>query len=215
MIKFLSSFAKGVGLSIVIVSILEMLLPNNKTKKYIRIVMGIFVLFNIMSPFINNKDIFNLDNINLEEYYTNETSSEIEVDQSSMDKRIEDLYVQELERDIENKMKEKGYKVESCKVDVKIGNENEESKILKIRLKIDKDENADANTNTKKQDEEESLENKIVTEVQKIKTIDISVDKSKKNQADNESKIDKSDIQNIKKFLIDEYGVNEECLEIN
>ena len=215
MIKFLSSFAKGVGLSIVIVSILEMLLPNNKTKKYIRIIMGIFVLFNIMSPFINNKDIFNLDNINLEEYYTNETSSEIEVDQSSMDKRIEDLYVQELERDIENKMKEKGYKVESCKVDVKIGNENEESKILKIRLKIDKDENADANTNTKKQDEEESLENKIVTEVQKIKTIDISVDKSKKNQADNESKIDKSDIQNIKKFLIDEYGVNEECLEIN
>ena len=215
MIKFLSSFAKGVGLSIVIVSILEMLLPNNKTKKYIRIVMGIFVLFNIMSPFINNKNIFNLDNINLEEYYTNETSSEIEVDQSSMDKRIEDLYVQELERDIENKMKEKGYKVESCKVDVKIGNENEESKILKIRLKIDKDENADANTNTKKQDEEESLENKIVTEVQKIKTIDISVDKSKKNQADNESKIDKSDIQNIKKFLIDEYGVNEECLEIN
>lgn len=30
-----------------------------------------------------------------------------------------------------------------------------------------------------------------------------------------EEKITKSDMQNIKKFLIEEYGVNEKCLEIN
>ena len=35
MIEFLSSWAKGIGLAIVVVSILEMLLPNNKIKKYI------------------------------------------------------------------------------------------------------------------------------------------------------------------------------------
>ena len=34
MIEFLSSWAKGLGVVIVIVSVLEMLLPNNKTKKY-------------------------------------------------------------------------------------------------------------------------------------------------------------------------------------
>ena len=33
MIEFLSSWAKSLGVTIVIVSILEMLLPNNKTKK--------------------------------------------------------------------------------------------------------------------------------------------------------------------------------------
>ena len=54
MIEFLSSWAKGLGLAIVIVSILEMLLPNNKTKKYIRIVMGIYIIFNIISPFVQN-----------------------------------------------------------------------------------------------------------------------------------------------------------------
>ena len=32
MIEFMSSWVKGLGLAIVIVSILEMLLPNNKTK---------------------------------------------------------------------------------------------------------------------------------------------------------------------------------------
>ena len=56
MIEFLSSWAKSLGVTIVIVSILEMLLPNNKTKKYIKVVMGLYILFNIISPFIKNKD---------------------------------------------------------------------------------------------------------------------------------------------------------------
>lgn len=70
MIKFLSSWAKGLGLAIVIVSILEMLLPNNKSKKYIRMVMGIFILFNMISPFIQNKDLLDIQDINFENYVT-------------------------------------------------------------------------------------------------------------------------------------------------
>ena len=34
MIENLSSWAKGITLAVIVVSILEMLLPNNKTKKY-------------------------------------------------------------------------------------------------------------------------------------------------------------------------------------
>ena len=34
MIEFLSDWAKSLGLAIIVISILEMLLPNNKTKKY-------------------------------------------------------------------------------------------------------------------------------------------------------------------------------------
>ena len=138
MIEFLSSFAKSVGLSIVIVSILEMILPNNKTKKYIRIVMGIFILFNIVSPFVNNKEIFNLSDMDFEKYYTSEANTKLqteEINQDSMNKRIEELYVQELEKDIETKIKEKGYKVINCSVNVKIGNENEETKISKIKCR--------------------------------------------------------------------------------
>ena len=41
MIEFLSSWAKNLGVTIVLVSIFEMLLPNNKTKKYIRAVLGV------------------------------------------------------------------------------------------------------------------------------------------------------------------------------
>lgn len=63
MIEILSSWAKGLGITIVIVSIFEMLLPNNRTKKYIRMVLGVYVIFNIVSPLIKNKDVFNFNNI--------------------------------------------------------------------------------------------------------------------------------------------------------
>lgn len=67
MIEFLSSWTKGLGVTIVVVSILEMLLPNNKTKKYIRMVLGVFVIFNIISPLIQNKDKLDLSNLDIED----------------------------------------------------------------------------------------------------------------------------------------------------
>lgn len=208
MIEFFSSWAKGIGVTVVIISIIEMLLPNNNSKKYIRMVLGIYLIFNIVSPVIKNKDILNVNNINLNET-TISTSSE-EVDQTSMNKRIKKLYEQELEKDITKKLKEKGYEVKTCSVTTQVStNENEETKINKIKVNVDK-------TNTSNKTEEKNTEGKIVTEIQKIKKIDTNIGEAKheKEKQDNKN-IDKSDIQNIKKFLIDEYGVNENCLEIS
>ena len=61
----------------------------------------------------------------------------------------------------------------------------------------------------------------MVTEIQKIKPIDTSIQKQDENKKeeneaeDKKTKINRADIQNIKKFLIEEYGVSEKCLEIN
>lgn len=219
MIEFLSSWAKGLGLTIVIISILEMLLPNNKNKKYIRMVMGIYVIFTMISPLINNKEKFNINNLNLEEYTTVQATTQI-VDQTSMDKRIEELYMEELEKDITKKIQEKGYKVLSCKVNAKISDEENETKINKIKLNIEKTENEENKIEEKNTDMnvENSIENKIITQIQKIKPIDTSIstkDSDIKNKLDAKSKIENSDIQNIKKFLIEEYGVSEKCLEIS
>lgn len=206
MIEILSSWAKGLGITIVIVSIFEMLLPNNNTKKYIRIVLGVFVIFNIIAPLIKNKEIFNLDNIDLEQYQTVETGA---VNQTSMNERIKVLYAEELEKDITKKVKEKGYSVEKCKVNVQISDNEEDTKINKIKLVIKKDK--------EKIQEKENTENKIITEIQKIKKVDTQVqtNKTDENKETVSEKIDKAEIQNIKKFLIEEYGVNEKCLEIN
>ena len=156
----MSAWIKGLGLAIVIVSILEMLLPNNKTKKYIRMVMGIYVLFTIVSPFIKHQDVFKA-------------------------------------------------------VKAQISDEEEETKITKIKIKVQKSQEE------VKPSEEEKIENKVVTEIQKIKPIDTSIQKQDENKKeeneaeDKKTKINRADIQNIKKFLIEEYGVNEKCLEIN
>ena len=208
MIEFFSSWAKGVGVTVVIISIIEMLLPNNNSKKYIRMVLGIYLIFNIVSPVIKNKDIFNVNNINLNET-TIITSSE-KVDQTSMNKRIKKLYEQKLEKDITKKLKEKGYEVKLCSVTTQVStNENEETKINKIKISIDK-------TNDTNKTEEKNTESKIVTEIQKIKKIDTNIGEDKHENEKQENKnIDKSDIQNIKNFLINEYGVNENCLEIS
>ena len=208
MIEFFSSWAKGIGVTVVIISIIEMLLPNNNSKKYIRMVLGIYLIFNIVSPLIKNKDILNVNNINLNET-TISTSSE-EVDQTSMNKRIKKIYEQELEKDITKKLKEKGYEVKDCSVTTQVStNEIEETKINKIKVSIDK--TIDTNKT-----EEKNTESKIVAEIQKIKKIDTNIGEDKhENEKQDNKNIDKSDIQNIKKFLIDEYGVNENCLEIS
>ena len=40
-------------------------------------------------------------------------------------------------------------------------------------------------------------------------------EKTEDTKQNKDTKVKKIDIQNIKKFLIEEYGVNEKCLEIN
>ena len=218
MIEFLSSWAKSLGLTIVIVSILEMLLPNNKNKKYIRMVMGIYVIFTMISPVINNKEVFDLNNISIEEYGSVQASTN--VDQTSMDKRIEELYIQEQEKDIKKKIQEKGYIVLSCKVKAQILGEENESKISKIKLNLEKivENNKQKNQNLQENKEENDLESKIVAQIQKIKPIDTTINSKKveKNiEKEKKTKIENTDIQEIKNFLIKEYGVSENCLEIS
>lgn len=53
-------------------------------------VLGVYVIFNIVSPLIKNKDVFNFNNIDIEEYTSVETSS---VNQTSMNERIKN-YIQ-------------------------------------------------------------------------------------------------------------------------
>ncbi len=205
MIEFLSSWAKGLGLAIVVVSILEMILPNNKTKKYIRMVMGVYILFTIISPFIKNKQTIDVSNFEIEKY-NNYVSTSEKTTQTSMDKRIEELYIDKLEKDISKKVKEQGYDILNCEVQAKLNDSEENSEISKIKLQVKKNEKNKIN-------QELSLENKVVEEIQKIRPINTNIiEKDKENKTE---KLTNEDRQKIKKFLIEEYGVKEKCLEIN
>ena len=209
MIEFLSTWAKSLGLAIIVISILEMLLPNNKTKKYVRMIFGIYILFNIISPFIKNKDILDVNAYNFNEYNNNLTSKSA-TNQISMDNRIEQMYIEELEKDITEKIQDLGYNVITCNVYATLSSENEESYIEEIDMTVEKNE--------EQQTEEETIEDKLVNEIQKIKPINTTIqknDRNTENEENSENQINQSDIQKIKKFLKEEYGVEESCLKIN
>ena len=110
-------------------------------------------------------------------------------------------------------MKNSGFIVKSCKVKARITDNEDEAGITKISLKIEKNQNSDENKSDDNKDSVEDVENRMVSEIQKIKKVDTNISKNTPNKED--SKLENSDIQNLKKFLIKEYEVNEKCLEIN
>lgn len=229
MINFLSSWVKNLALALILVSILEMILPNNKTKKYVKMIMGLYILFSIISPFIENSNIFDLNKITLDTY-SEETQTVIsttdeKVDQTSMDKRLNQIYEEELEKSIFQKIEENGYEIESCNVKAHISKNDSgiEKIVLKVKKKIEKDDSLNSNG------EKNSLESKVVTEIQKIQKVKVQVsenndqekledtddfDNNEKSQKET-STITKTDIKIIKDLLIKEYGVSEECLRIS
>ena len=209
MIENFTNWAKAIVIAVIIVSILEMLLPNNKTKKYVKMVMGIFILYNIISPFIKDKNSLKFDEEDLQTFSVG-TTQKIEVNQESMDRRLEELYIQEIEKDITKKIEKKGYKVKSCKVQAKITNDENTTGITKIKLKVEKGEEQENNGEIS---QEEEFENKLISTIQTIKKVDTKISKIESDS--NNASLEKTDIQNIKKFLIEEYEVNEKCLEIN
>lgn len=236
MINFLSLWVKNLSLSLIVVSILEMLLPNNKTKKYIKMVMGLYILFSIIAPFVNNSNVLNF---NIEDVYsdyskeissTSATSTAGEVNQASMDDRLNQLYKEQLESDITQKVEEKGYDVRKCKVEAHVSESDTgiESITIEIDGKNDNTENSNNSDNSNKTDatensndsskysknSENTLEDKIVKEIQKIQKVEIDVSNSDGSE-DVNSTITKTDVKIIKDFLTKEYGVSEKCLKIN
>lgn len=68
MIAFFSSWAQGIIVAVIVATIVELLLPNGSSKKYVKVVVGIYILFSIIAPVVNkfanqdiNTEIFNLD----------------------------------------------------------------------------------------------------------------------------------------------------------
>jgi len=220
MINFLSSWVKNLALALIVVSILEMILPNNKIKKYVKMIMGLYILFSIISPFIENSDKLDIKNTDIfEQYIEKSSSSDIKVDQSSMNNKLNKMYQEELEKDIIKKLKDRGYEVEDCKVltnafddEKNSDNDNAIEKIkIKIARKIDKETIEGKSSDT--------IESKIITEIQKIQKVEINISENEEdNGMNNEqrtSNITKTDIKIIRDFLISEYGVNKKCLKIS
>lgn len=211
MVNFLSEWAEQVVVAVVIGSIIEMILPNNNTKKYIKMVIGIYILFTIIYPIINNKDKLSMNNIDINKFsdnnYNLNNQEFTEVNQESMDERLQKLYIDELEKNIQSKVLEEGFSIYSCKVDADLFEKDDEKGIKNIRIVLLEKVNKDNNIKDENQ-----------LNVNKIDDIKIKVGLDKKINGKNKEeniKISNSDINELKKTLGEYYEIESNRINIS
>lgn len=202
MINVINSWAQGIILAIIIATIIEIILPEGNNKKYIKTIIGVYILFVIIHPFISGNKI-NINSIikdtssKIDEYKTEELTLEI-------NQYIEETYINKLKEDITEKMKVKGYNINSFQLQVETKNEESYGEIYSINIKISKIEQI------KKQED--------VTEntVQEIDNVEINLsNKPIVNEEKLNEEIAEDEIEEIKEYLSSEYGTTKEKIYIN
>lgn len=225
MVAWLSSWAQGIIVAVIVSTIIETILPNGNIKKYVRVVIGIYILFTIISPMIS---IFG--KVDIKEQIFNTTEYEEQISKSSNlvsqqiennnTKTIKDIYISNLEKDIKSKLDNKGYDVLSIYIKAK---DDSKYSIEKIELNIKKQEDNANNLLTTKN-------NNSVNEVtiEKIK-INVGTEENKDQENLNKenilnnnteineqtTKISNENKKEIIEYLSSIYELKEENIEIS
>lgn len=134
MIEFLSNWIEQIAIAVIIVSIFELILPKGNIKKYIKVILGTYIIFCMISPFVNSTNLFDVDNLDLNEL-TNNSTKKVTIDKSqTIDSRLQELYIAEIKKTIETKVKEHGYELYKAKIDADLNKESQNPGIHKINL---------------------------------------------------------------------------------
>lgn len=215
MIEWISNWASSIIVAVIIGTILEMILPNGSSRKYIKMVIGVYILFTIVSPLISKFTDSNIDiseelgiDTYLEEMETNSKTYN-ELDLNSQD-NIMEIYLSGIKEDIKNKVEKKGYIVKDINVNV---SNDDTYTINYIELKVEKEDN-DEND-----EEKNNNTNSInINRVESVETVNINSNNTKENNADNleeNNNLSKKEIKELKEYLSSEYEVDEDNIVIN
>lgn len=211
MINWLSNWAEAIIIAVIIGTIIEMLLPEGNCKKYIKVVIGIYVMFTIVNPIItkiSGKEITVSEILELDEYISQaeesiKTQNEIEIENEN---NIMEIYVSGIKQDIKLNVEEKGYVVTN--VDIEI----EDNKNYKIKKIIVDAENIMKEENTDEKNEIEKIE--IINDI----TINISNDIVQNNEQENSNNknlLSFTQKQELKEYLNQRYEIDKNNIIIN
>ena len=118
MVECISTWAKNIAIAVIISTLIMMILPDNKNKKYIKVIVGIYILFCVISP-VSSK-VINIDDYDIGNY--------VKVnDETNQNKN----YISTVNEEFENKM------IENIKEELK----NIGFKSDNVSIKFDKDYN--------------------------------------------------------------------------
>ena len=202
MISFLRTWANQIIVALIIATIFEMILPNGNSKKYVKMVIGLYVLFTMIQPVVTKISGNNLEivNFNYQKYFDEsvlETSSQDFDDNNS--KLIEQAYIDNIKNDIQIKIKEKGYEVISCNINIlKDTNASNYGAIQSIQIKL-------------KKIQEKNETNDSSIQIENV-NVDINNNSSETNNTSNLSGKEKKELI---EYLSNEYSIDIEKISIN
>ena len=191
MINNISIWAEHVIIAVIIGTILEMILPNGNSKKYIKTVIGIYILYTIISPVITLATGYEikLDYASYEEYFNNSEeykNLENEINNVTYN-TIENTYKEELKKQIKNNISSLGFSVSSITFDIDL----ETGTICNLDIVVNKKEEL-SNTNS------------IIIEL-----VEIGNKKNKEND------LSRQEIIKIKENIQENFGIKSEDILIN
>lgn len=195
MITWFNSWAQGIILAVIIVTILEMILPEGKNKKYIKIVMGVYITFTIISPIMSKVTGSNFD-IDVSKYQALIEGNNVQSTNSAQNinnQSIENLYLNTIKTDIKDVLNKEGYEGKKVDITANINVEEEKADIYKIDIEATKK----ANDNS----------------IKKVNKIVIGND-TENNEEENNT-LSNDEIKKLKKTLADKYEIEEEKIYIN
>lgn len=196
---WIKNWSESIVISIIIATIVEMLLPNNTSKKYIKIVVGVFVVYNIIYPIISTFTTENIEqSLDVNEIIQASSSSVSgynNINQST-ESSIKKIYVQNLEKNLATSLKNNGYDVGNLTIKV---SDDDSYNIEKIDLQV----------NGKIQNNQQEKE--VYSIVDTIKYVNINI--SNENQPNNEM-LNESDKDTIKKHIEEIYEVSSDKINV-
>lgn len=218
MINDITKWASGIIIAVIIATIIEMILPEGSSKKYIKVVIGVYILFTIISPVVSKftgKSIAVSNIIDLNQYISDFKEKEkiqnsLQEDSSA---NIRDIYIGNLKSDIQNKLKIKGYNTTKIELDVGYDDNYTLNKISLTVAKIKEKENSENK-------EENNINSTVISSVNDI-NINVSNQNINNNVQDNassnntKSNLSSSDKKKIKEYLSEVYEINERSILIN
>ena len=207
MIAFVRTWTEGIIVSVIIASIIEMILPEGSSKKYIKVVIGVYIMFVIITPIVNNfkNQSFNVGTlIDIEENKEYRQVSSSNLEEKNI-KNIKLMYETNLKSDIKTKLQNKHYLVGNVSIDI---SDDEKYTINKIKVKI-----------IGKQDEKEEVKKnkkEIITIIDNIEKVKIDLSKkNEKNEPNEEFSISEKESEKLKEYLSGIYDVNIKNIQIN
>ena len=195
MINVMSTWAKSIILAVIVSTIIQMILPEGNNKKYIKTVIGLYILFTIISPIISKISGGNstIDVSKYENYFNVESTTTASA--NVIDKNLDNTYTSSIKADIKNRMKQKGYKVNSLDANIELKNEESYGTINSLKISLEREEN---NNNSN---------------IQAVNKIEIKI--SNNTNEVKQNNLTSMEKQEIKNYLSETYSIKKENIEVD